>query len=70
MGWSSTSMSTEPVTPLAAAGAMAVISLGEMLVTTAAWPPTWTVSARRKPMPWMTMAPPDAGRRGGETVSA
>jgi hypothetical protein len=33
------------VTPLAAAGAMAAISLGEMLVTTADWPPTMTVSA-------------------------
>ena len=29
-------------------GAMAVISLGEMLVTTAAWPPTRTVSERAK----------------------
>jgi hypothetical protein len=51
MGRSSTSTSTEPVTPLAAGGAMAVISLGEMLVTRPGWPPTRTVSARRKPMP-------------------
>ena len=65
MGRSSTSTSTEPVTPAAAAGAMAVISLGEMLVMIAGWPPTSTVSARRKPMPWMTMAPPVEGRRAG-----
>ena len=53
MGGSSTSTSTEPVTPVAAGGAMAVISLGEMLVTSAGWPPTSTVSASRKPMPWI-----------------
>ena len=49
---------------------MAVISLGEMLVTMAGWPPTRTVSAERKPMPRMTMGPPPAGMRGGVTVSA
>ena len=51
MGRSSTSTLTEPVTQLAAAGAMAVISLGEMLVIRACWPPTCTVSVERKPMP-------------------
>jgi hypothetical protein len=30
---------------------MAVISFGEMLVTSAGWPPTSTVSAELKPMP-------------------
>jgi len=39
------------MTPVEAAGAMAVISLGETLVTTAARPPTSTVSDGRKPMP-------------------
>ena len=50
-GRSSTSTFTEPVTPVAAAGAIGEISLGEMLVTRAAWPPTSTVSVDRKPMP-------------------
>ena len=49
---------------------MAVIWVGEMLVTSAGWPPTRTVSARRKPVPLMVMGPPEAGRCAGDTVSA
>ena len=52
------------------AGAIALISVGPMLVICAAAPPTLTVSPGRKPMPSMTIGPPFTPIRDGSTVSA